>query len=445
MNHTKPRPERVRPSTVFHSLLASLWTIVAVGFAQSLTAEDSPRFRGVNGSGTSSEVGIPLNWSATKNLVWKTPLPGYGASSPITLGDKIYITAYSGYGSGGDKGEKSALRSHVLCVNRSDGAIVWDKSTVGNSGEQDYSGWLPRHGYSSATPATDGVAVYAFFGSSGVVAYDLDGKFLWKADVGSGTHGWGSGASPAVFENIVIINAGVESGALVGLDRISGKEVWRTPGIAVSYSTPLLLNVEGQPEAIVHSTGRIISVNPATGEELWRYETGVGAYICPSLIAHGNVVYGICGRGGKLVAVRAGGRGDVTKTHEVWAAKGCPSNVPSPVYHDGHIYWVSDTGIGFSIDAETGGNLKQKRLDPSGNVDVYASVLSVEDKLVVVSRERGTFVLTRSPKLERLALNVIEGDSTIFNASPVASRGQLLLRSERFLYCVGGSAAAGGD
>ena len=159
MNHTKARPERVRPSTVFHSLLASLLKVVDVGFTQSLTAEDSPRFRGVNGSGTSSEVGIPLNWSATKNLVWKTSLPGYGASSPITLGDKIYITAYSGYGSGGDKGEKSALRSHVLCVNRSDGAIVWDKSTVGNSGEQDYSGWLPRHGYSSATPATDGVAV----------------------------------------------------------------------------------------------------------------------------------------------------------------------------------------------------------------------------------------------------------------------------------------------
>jgi outer membrane protein assembly factor BamB len=404
-----------------------------------MNADDWPRFRGPDGSNTSGETGLPLAWSERENIVWKTELPGRGASSAITCRDKIFLTAYSGYGEGETGSEKSALRQHVLCLDRPSGGIIWDKSTPGNPKEQDYGGYVALHGYSSATPVTDGNGVYAFFGSSGVVAYDFAGTRLWTAQVGSDTHEWGTGASPIVYENLVVVNASVESGSLVGLNKKTGAEVWRAGGVVQSYNTPIIVHQgDGSKELVVHGKGRILGLDPRTGARLWTYNTGVDDYICPSVVTHKGIIYAICARSGKFVAVRSGGGGDVSETHTVWSARG-QSNVPSPVYHQGYLYWVSDEGIAHCIDAKTGKLMYKERLPNSGRV--YASVTLVDGRLFAVSRERGTFVLEAAPRFKQLTLNVIADDDSIFNASPVVSRGQLLLRSDRFLYCIGAGAS----
>jgi len=151
---------------------------------------DWTRFRGPDASGISEDTGLPTTWSATENVVWKTPLPGYGASSPITVGDKVFLTCYTGYGLDRDEpGEQHALEHHVLCLDRRTGEIFWDKASDAKLPDTEYRGFVAQHGYASSTPATDGKALYCFFGRSGVFAYTLDGELKWKADAGSGTHG----------------------------------------------------------------------------------------------------------------------------------------------------------------------------------------------------------------------------------------------------------------
>jgi hypothetical protein len=290
------------------------------------------------------------------------------------------------------------------------------------------------HGFASGTPVTDGEAVYAFFGSSGVVAYDLEGNQLWTADVGDNTHGFGTGASPVLHGDLVIVNASVESGSLVALDRKTGNEVWRLGDVRRAWNTPVLVEVEGAgPELVLNSAGIVIGVDPKSGVKLWSFDSGVSDYICTSVVASKGIVYAVCGRRGTVVAVRAGGRGDVTDSHEVWVSEGS-SNVPSPVLHDGHLYWVSDKGIAYCLDASTGEEVYKKRLPDTGRV--YASAVAAEGRLYVLTRENGGIVLAAKPEFAELVRNGL-GDASIFNASPAVSNGQLLLRSDKFLYCIG--------
>ena len=195
--------------------------------ASNAIAADWTQFRGPGGQGVTSEEGLPLTWRDTENISWKTQLPGYGASSPIALGDRLYVTCYSGYGiDRKNPGSMEDLRLHVVCLNRA-GKILWDQQVEPRLPESER---VRDHGYSAATPATDGKHLYIFFGKTGVLKFDLDGNQLWQADVGDKTHGWGCGTSPVLFENLVIVNASVESGSLVAIDKESGKEVWRADG-----------------------------------------------------------------------------------------------------------------------------------------------------------------------------------------------------------------------
>ncbi|MBM4094120.1 MAG: hypothetical protein FJ276_32645, partial [Planctomycetes bacterium] len=222
----------------------AVWVLVAaLGMAMTAIVEpqsvgqggsqngDWSQFRGPGGLGISGQKGLPLTWGAEKNVVWKTELPGPGASSPITVGERIFVTCYTGYGvNSQEPGEVAELRRHLLCINRADGRIVWNREIKARMPEPPYRGSMQRHGYASSTPASDGERVYAFFGKSGVFAFDLDGRQLWHADVGFGTHEWGTGASPVVYRNLVIVNASIESESLVALSANSGKEVWRADG-----------------------------------------------------------------------------------------------------------------------------------------------------------------------------------------------------------------------
>jgi outer membrane protein assembly factor BamB len=397
---------------------------------------DWPQFRGPHG-GSSTEKGLPTTWSAASNIRWKTPLAGFGASSPIVVGNRIILNSYSGYGeSQTEPGEQANLELHVSCYARDTGEQLWDYEFAAREPEENYQQFVALHGYASGTPASDGQAVYSFFGKSGVVAVDLEGRELWRADVGDKTHPFGTSNSPLLYKNLVIINASVESGSLVALDKRTGAEVWRALDIDDAWNTPCLVTLaDGRQEAALSVHGKMLGFDPASGEKLWTCDT-IDDYICPSVIAHGDVLYAVGARKGTAVAVRAGGRGDVTETHRLWKLnKG--SNVSSPVYHNGYLYWAQESrGFVYCADAQTGKLVYEQRLQPASD-RIYASPLAADGKLYYVSRERGTYVLALRPEFQLLAHNVIADDSSVFNASPVPTRGELLLRSDKFLYCLG--------
>lgn len=400
-----------------------------LGMNSEAQAADWTQFRGPGGLGVSAETDLPEKWSETENLAWRTELPGYGASSPIALGPHVYVTCYSGYGTGGDAEKMEDLTLHVVCVNRADGSVAWDTKVQPKLPETER---VRDHGYAAATPTTDGKFLYVFFGKTGVFKFDLTGKQIWQADVGSKLNGWGSGTSPVLFENLVIVNASVESGSLVAIDKTSGSEVWRAPGMQSSWNTPHLVQLaNGQQELVVSVKDHILGFDPKTGKELWRCD-GIQDYVCPSVISHEGVAYVIGGRTSRAIAVRAGGRGDVTDTHMLWEAK-AGSNVTSPIIHDGHMYWVSDRNqVAYCVRLSDGEILYSERF----RAQPYASATAGDGKIYIVTRNGGTYVLAATPEFTQLAHNTFDDRST-FNASPVISNGQIFMRSDRYLYCVG--------
>lgn len=412
-------------------------TIVAASLylslhAQALLADDWPQFRGPS-FGATSASDLPVRWSS-ENIVWKTQLPGPGASSPITFGHRVYLTSYTGYGVDRENpGDPSQLKRHVLCVNSNDGQILWTKTIDAKSARNQFTQWaVALHGYASSTPAVDSSGVYVFLGDAGCLAFDHDGTERWRFDCGSKTHMFGSGASPVLYSNMVIVNASPESGDLIAINKLSGKEVWRQPGIQESWSTPAIYqNANGLHELAISIKGSIRAFKPEDGTPLWSC-LGVDGYICPSMVLTDGVLFALGGRQNQTVAVRIGGSGDVSKTHGLWElAKG--SNVCSPVIHGRHLYWAKESGIVYCADIDSGELVYEERLNPKSGL-VYASPLLSGGNLYYVSRENGTYVVAAKPEFELVAHNIIEGDGSVFNASPVPVGDGLLLRSDKFLY-----------
>jgi outer membrane protein assembly factor BamB len=414
--------------------LVMISSVCVFGLMASVTsvssAGDWRQFRGPGGQGVSNETNLPTRWSDTENLLWKTEMPGAGASSPIILGDRVYLTCYSGFGvSRRDSRTMEDLRRHVVCVNRAEGKIVWNKTLLPKLPESER---VRDHGYSAPTPATDGEHLYVFFGKSGVYKFDLNGNQIWNTEVGSTTHGWGCGTSPVLYQNLVIVNASVESESLVALDKQSGAEVWRAPGMRRSWNTPILVNVKnGKQELVVSVRGSILGFDPQTGKQLWSCR-GVPDYVCPSAVAKDGIVYVIGGRTSRAFAVRAGGRDDVTDTHLIWNAQ-AGANVSSPVIYGNHLYWINERrNTAFCLQLDTGKIEYQIRI----NFSPYASAVAADGKIYIVDRSSGTYVLAAKPKFEQISHNRFENDRSTFNASIAISDGNIFIRSDRFLYCI---------
>lgn len=410
-------------------ILTALLCICSIG-----NANDWPQFRGPSGNATAPDSNPPTTWSDTENIAWKTELPGRGASSPVVFGNRIFLTAYTGFGVDTEEpGDKEKLRLHVLCFERGSGKLLWDKSIKASSATQNFGQRVADHGYATATPATDGEAVYASFGVSGVVAYDMDGNFMWEAEIGEGTAGFGSASSPVVFREMVYVNASIESNTLFAFDKQTGKEVWKAASIMKSWTTPCIAEVPGgSPELILNQKNEIFAFDPITGEKLW-WCAGVEDYIVPVPVFHDGVAYCLGGRSNRAIAVKLGGRGDVTKTHKLWEST-TGANVTSPVYHDGYLYWASDKAIENCLRASDGEEVYRERLPTRARI--YSSIVRAGNKLYVTTRDQGIVVLAAKPEYEELAVNVIKSDETLVNASPAVSGNQLLLRTDRFLYCI---------
>ena len=417
--------------------------------APSARAADWPRFRGPGGLGIGASA-VPLEWSDEKNLCWRTPLPGPGSSSPVIHGDDVFVTCYSGYGVPGEPvGDPAKLVRHLLCVDRTTGRVKWQRDVPAELPEDPYEGFLTEHGYASSTPVVDADAVYAFFGKSGVIAFDRTGEELWRVAVGkeSSSRHWGSAASLVLQGDLLIVNAAEESQSLRGLDRRTGREVWKSEAAALelAYGTPALATVpDGGSELVVAVPEELWGLDPATGKLLWHAEHPLTGNVSPSILVDGDTVYVFGGfRSAGSLAVRTGGRGDVTKSHVLWTSK-TSSYVATPLVHDGHLYWIDDRGQAFCANARTGEQVYRSRVEgiAAGGRPVYASPVFSAGRIYVASRWSGTFVLPAEPRFEILAHNRFASDESDASGTPAIADGCLFHRSGRFLACVGESVTA---
>ena len=409
--------------------LTTIITIaITVLFLRPAQAEDWGQFRGPNAQGISQDKNIPVKWSAETNLQWKLALPGGGFSSPIVVGDKVIVTCYSAAGD-----DLSKLKRHLLCITRSDGKIAWKKTIPSTATERQPPGFAPRHGFASHTPVSDGKAIYVLFGNTGVIAFDMKGKEMWRKSVGTSSASmFGSAASPILYKKQLIVPAYSEGEVIKSFDKTSGKQLWKAEGdLGRSYVTPIIArNKQGTDELVIGIPYEVWSLNPTTGKLKWYAETQVDTNACPTIVVNGNIVYTIGGRSGGRAAIKLGGKGDVTKKNVVWSSNG-GAYVSSPVVYKGHLYWFHERGILNCVDIKTGKLVKRQRL----RGQFYASAVLINGNLFGVSRFGGTYVVKATPELKQLALNKL-GDSSDFSGTPAVSDGQLFLRSDKFLYCI---------
>ncbi|MBX3440864.1 MAG: PQQ-binding-like beta-propeller repeat protein [Planctomyces sp.] len=450
-------------------------TVLAAGAVRA----EWTRFRGPNGSGVAAgSTELPVEWSPEKNIKWKIALPGPGSSCPIIVGDKVFVTAWSGYGVDRDNpGEMADLKRHLICLDRETGSVRWDKSVKAVLPEDRYSGMFAEHGYASHTPVSDGERVYAFFGKSGVYAYDLEGNELWNRSVGEGLdqRQWGSAASPILHKDLLIVTAAAESRTMYGLNKLTGEEVWKqaADGFNSTWGTPVLVPVdEERTDLVIGVPGEIWGLNPENGKLVWYCEAMQGNSFCSSVVAGEGVVYAIEGMGGGSIAVRAGGKGDVSSTHVVWQGRD-NNRISTPVLVDGRLYFFSRR-IANCVDAETDQRVFQSRLASSGGTAApaeqagapqgrrggqgggpggggrgrggfgggggpgggqdYASPIAVGGKIYFQARDGECFVITAGPNFEQLATNRLTSDAEDFSATPAVDGDSLFIRSSRHLY-----------
>lgn len=453
----------------------SLWLAGAIWFSPLSAADDWNRFRGPNGSGVAENAGtLPEKWSPTENLQWKIDLPGPGSSSPIVVGDRVFVTCWSGYGESrtGDPGDQKALRRHLICVDRQQGKVLWDKEIEPYLPEDAYRQMFAEHGYASHTPVSDGKMIYVFFGKTGAMAFDLDGKLAWRKQLGTGSdeRGWGSACSPILVDDLLICLAAAESKTIYALHKDTGEEVWKQEagGFAQSWCTPIVVSSpSGQKEIVVGVPNEFWAFDAKSGQLSWYCEGCPDNSYCSSLVADSKgIVYGFEGRGGGGVAVKAGGKDDISKSNTVWRSQ-ATGRISTPLYHEGRIYLVSG-GQATCVDAESGKTIYQERLaggsaanpsNPSRGGDSaggqpgarggrgggrggmggqdYSSPVAGDGKLFYVSRGGDMYVLKLGDTFEVLGKNRVTENREDFSGTPAISNGQLFVRSSKSLYCIG--------
>ncbi|MCC6510131.1 MAG: PQQ-like beta-propeller repeat protein [Pirellulaceae bacterium] len=443
-------------------------------------AADWSRFRGPNGSGISTDAHeLPSEFSPTKNLQWKGPLPGPGSSSPIVVGNRVLVTCWTGYGvSREEPGDMKALKLHLLCFDRNTGKQLWDRSVDPYYPEEEYSGMFAEHGYASHTPASDGERVYVFFGKAGIHAFDMEGKPLWNKSVGTGIgfRNWGTSSSPVLYKDLVIVTAAAESQALVAFNKRTGEQVWKqeADGLTGTWGTPVLVEVDSsRTDLVIGVPFEIWGINPDTGKLRWYCEASQDESFCSSVVASGDTVYAIEGRSGGAFAVRAGGKDDVTKTHMVWSGSN-RNRIGTPVVVDGKLLYMYSKVIN-CVDAKTGAEIYQGRLTakpgsaPAGapadagagqprgpggfggfgggrggrgggmggmGGQDYSSPVVGDGKLYYVARNGDIYVLQLGSSFKQLSVNRLTEETEDFSGSPAISDKQIFIRSSKHLYSV---------
>jgi outer membrane protein assembly factor BamB len=434
-----------------------------------------PAWRGPLNTGVAPDANPPTEWSESKNVKWKVPIPGEGSASPIVWESKVFVlTAVptgnksaaanaappsenrppgpppgggggkkkGGFGGPGGGGGGMSMRPTepykftVMCLDRATGKVLWQQSP---REELPHEGHHPTGSYASGSPVTDGKVVVASFGSRGIYCYDMNGKELWKKDLGKMTikMGFGEGVSPTIYHDTVIVNWDHESGSFItALDKNTGKELWRTPrDEQTSWATPLVVEHKGKVQIIQSATSKVRSYDLATGKLIWEC-TGQTANAIPSPVARGNMVYVTSGfRGSMLQAIdldKAEGNID-GKDAIVWTHNKSTPYVPSPMlYGDNLFFFAVNNPIISCFDVKTGKPLiDTERLE--GIREVYASPVGAAGKVFLTARSGTTLVIKNAGKLEVLATNKLDDP---IDASPAIVGNEIFLRGKGNLYCI---------
>jgi outer membrane protein assembly factor BamB len=385
-----------------------------------------PRWRGPSGQGVVLGKAYPDRWSSTSGVKWSTPVPGEGNSSPIVWGDRLFLTtAY-------DEG----ARLTMLAYRRSDGTKLWETAIPQEGRERVHA----KNGYASATPTTDGERVYASFGRHGLVAFDFNGRIVWHRKFGPINNYHGPAGSPILYKDRIFLYQDHEPSEgqrafVAAFDRQTGRTLWQTErGETVGWGTPIVVRVGDHDELVVNGQRRVTAYDPDAGRELWSVRGNTFEVIPTPVVGHG-LVFCSSGRAGPTLAIRPGGRGDVTASHVAWSTpKGSPF-VPSGIVHDGLLYLVNDMQSILTVyDAASGSLAYQGRLGAAVREGFSASPVLVNGKLFFTNDEGETFVVQAGREFKLLHTNTL-GERTL--ASPAIVDGTWYWRTATKLLAIG--------
>jgi len=408
-------------------------TLLVASAVASPAAENWPQWRGPSLNGISNEKNLPVKWSPTENITWKLALPAWSGSTPIVWGDRIFLNVADG------------RDLYLWAVDRSNGAALW-KQRLGSGNVR-----MMKQNMSSPSPVTDGRRVWAMTGTGVLKAFDLSGKELWMRDIQTEygrfgqLHGYGS--SPLLHEDALYVQVlhGMrtrDASYILRIDTTTGKTVWRverpTPARFESpdaYTTPALLRYGASTEIVITGGDVVTGHDPATGKELWRANGlnpfGDGSYrIVASPVVFGDLIVAPS-RERPILALKAGGRGDVSKSHVIWTANNGP-DVPTPVTDGTYLYVVNDRGIMWCLDLKTGKEVYSRQRIKSGTYS--GSPVLADGKLYITNEDGVTSVVKAGPTFQVLAESDLD-DYTL--SSPAISDGQIFIRTQKFLYAIG--------
>jgi outer membrane protein assembly factor BamB len=411
-----------------HRLAALTLSLFFLGsLSGAAPAADWPRFRGPNGAGVTTDRDVPVKWSDKKNILWKADLPGTGNSSPIIWGDKLFVESAS---------DKQRL---LLCVDVKNGEIIWQQAINGSTTKKH-----PKNSFASSTPAADGERVYAAFWDGSnlfLAAYSFKGDPLWNKDLGEYDSQHGVGQSPIVWEDkVILVNDNDKAAAVLAFDAKTGKPAWRADrkSFRACYSTPLLHEKEkGVTELIVASTAGVTSYDPKDGSENWNwtwvFDKAPLRTVSSPVLADGLVIAG----GGEgpagarhTVAVKLGGKGDVSKTHLAWEQKSDFPYVPCLLVSGDYLYFVNDAGFAQCRSLKDGDKVWSERLGGAFS----SSPILIDGKIYAINEDGVAYVFEASPKYRLLAKNTL-GEPVM--ATPAVADNKLYLRAQSHLYCIG--------
>ena len=407
-----------------------------------------PHWRGPLASGVAPRANPPVEWSEKQNIRWKVELPGKGHSSPIVFGDRVYVTAATPVGAEQKPVFDSAPGVHdsvpvtrtnqylVMALNRSDGRVMWKKVV---REEWPHEGGHDTGSPASNSPVTDGERLYAFFGSRGLYCLDTNGAVKWQKDLGKmqTLHAHGEGSSPVIHDATLIIVWDHEGDSfLCAFDKRTGRQLWKTPrDEKTSWSTPIVVEVDGKPQIIVSATKHVRGYDLGTGAPLWMGPGLTDNVVGSPVHWRGLAIAGSSYGQQAMVAIRlAGARGDITgTTNIVWKLNRSTPYVPSPLLYDDTLYFLRHyQNVLLRLDPLTG----QPRGEPlrvPGIRDIFASPVGAAGRIYITDRDGVTVVLRHDRQNATLAVNRLDDH---FSASAALADGELYLRGERFLYCI---------
>jgi outer membrane protein assembly factor BamB len=423
----------------------ALSTFAGVAFAQAESPSDNwHQWRGPLATGVAPQADPPVQWSETENVRWKVEIPGKGHSTPVVWGDRVFLTTAIPTGETSRPEAREGAHHNlqavqhqelvVLALDRADGGVVWSQAlaTV-----VPHEGGHQTASFASASPVTDGERLYAFFGSNGLYALDLNGKVLWQLDLGdmATKHGHGEGSSPALFGDTLIVNWDHQGQSfVVALDKRTGETRWQADrDEPSSWATPIVVEHDGRLQVIVSGTNRLRAYDFETGKVTWEAGGLSGNIVASPVAENGLVIAGSSYEKRFMMAVRLdGAQGDVTGTEQVvWTRDRSTPYVPSPVLYRGALYFLRHyQSILSRVDANTGEDRPGEMRLP-GITNVYASPVAAAGRVYITDQEGATLVLSAGDAPEALALNQLDDR---FNASAAMAGRELYLRGERYLY-----------